>query len=184
LGSIRETLRRHFPELIIGWGDPAHVLAATVPGLITIDPAEMSRRYARRSVKSPTFDPAWFAGATDWLDLEKVAQRAADLDAAEGVTASTDLKPSIYLQRLALWEAAAGAGAARRDFVDTASNSWLSKWCAAGVFDCDKGRAPAGRPGRSRYRWQLPAWPPWPSASCGYSRFKTCTATCTNASDE
>ncbi|HPC22294.1 MAG TPA: hypothetical protein PK920_07405 [Phycisphaerae bacterium] len=134
LGSIRETLRRHFPELIIGWGDPAHVLAATVPGLITIDPAEMSRRYARRSVKSPTFDPAWFAGATDWLDLEKVAQRAADLDAAEGVTASTDLKPSIYLQRLALWEAAAGAGAARRDFVDTASNSWLSKWCAAGVF--------------------------------------------------
>jgi spermidine synthase len=132
LGCLRETLGRHFPELIIGWGDPAQVLAATAPGLLTTDPAEMGARYARRGVNSPMFDPAWFAGATDWLEPGKLARRAADLDAAGGVPISSDLRPSIYLQRLALWEAAAGAGSGRRNSVS--SRSWFDKWWAPGVI--------------------------------------------------
>jgi predicted membrane-bound spermidine synthase len=108
LASLRATLRRHFPQVIIGWGDPAQVLAATQPGLLTTDPAELAARYAQRGVKSALFDPAWFAGATDWLAPDKLARRAADLDAEKAPVASTDLRPTLYVQRLALWEAMTG----------------------------------------------------------------------------
>ena len=104
LASVRSTLGLQFPRIIVGWGDPAQVLAATADGLLTTDPAEMTRRYRQGRVKSPWFDPRWFAGATDWLDPDKVRQRSAELDAAGGVQVSTDLRPIVYMQRLALWE--------------------------------------------------------------------------------
>ena len=106
LALIRATLGRHFPELVVGWGDPAQILAATGPGLITVDPAELAKRYTERDVRSDLFDPAWFAGANDWLAPAKIARRAADLDAAGTVEVSTDLRPVVYVQRLELWEAA------------------------------------------------------------------------------
>lgn len=114
LASIRATLRRHFPHIVIGWGHPAQVLAATTPGLIATDPAELTRRYSERNVTSPRFHPAWFDGATDWLDPDKLAARAADLDNAANPAVSTDLRPLIYIQRLVLWEAAtSGSGPGR-----------------------------------------------------------------------
>lgn len=108
LGSIRATLRRHFPDIVVGWGDPAQILAATEPGLITTDPAELTARYAQRGVQTDFFDPAWFTGANDWLAPAKIARRASDLDAAGAVDVSTDLRPAVYVQRLVLWEAATG----------------------------------------------------------------------------
>lgn len=121
LSGLRATLRRHFAHVVIGWGDPAQVLAATADGLITTDPAELAARYRARQVAARLFDPAWFAGATDWLDARKLARRSADLDAAGPVTLSTDLHPAIYLQRLALWESlAGGAAGGGRQFV-----AWL-----------------------------------------------------------
>jgi spermidine synthase len=110
LASIRATLERHFPHLIIGWGDPAQVLAATQAGLVTADPAELTRRYTGRQVRSEMFDPAWFQGATDWLDPAKLARRSSDLDQAQNVQISTDLRPVVYVQRLTLWEASTGGG--------------------------------------------------------------------------
>jgi spermidine synthase len=110
LASIRGTVARHFPHLIIGWGDPAQVLAATQAGLVTADPAELTRRYTRRKVHSDLFDPAWFHGATDWLDPAKLARRSADLDQAKDVPISTDLRPVVYVLRLTLWEATTGGG--------------------------------------------------------------------------
>lgn len=106
VGSIRATLGRHFPHITIGWGNPAHILAATESGLTTIDPSELSRRYVDRGVASDLFRPAWFDGATDWLDAEKVRRRADELDAASNVEISTDLRPIVYMQRLELWESA------------------------------------------------------------------------------
>ena len=47
--------------------------------------------------------PYWLRG-TDELNAEKVRQRAAELDAAEDVQVSTDLRPWIYVQRLLMWE--------------------------------------------------------------------------------
>ncbi len=111
LASIRATLQTHFPHVTIGWGDPAQVLAATVDGLVTTDPTELVGRYERRGVESKLFRPAWFDGATDWLDPEKVRMRAAELDAVQRVEVSTDLRPAIYMQRLALWERMSGEGA-------------------------------------------------------------------------
>ncbi len=113
LASLRATLLRHFPAVIVGWGDPAQVLVATQPGLLTTDPAELAARYARRGVASALFDPAWLAGATDWLAPEKLVRRAAELDVAADprvgrIPVSTDLRPTLYLQRLALWEAMTG----------------------------------------------------------------------------
>ncbi|MEE9293709.1 MAG: hypothetical protein V3W34_01925 [Phycisphaerae bacterium] len=108
LASIRATLRKHFPHVTIGWGNPAQVLAATQPGLISTDRTELARRYSERGVQSEFFHPDWFDGATDWLDPEKLQQRAAQIDAADNVEISTDLRPAVYLQRLALWEQMAG----------------------------------------------------------------------------
>ncbi len=110
LATIRATLKRHFPHVVIGWGDPAQVLAATEPGLLSTDPAELVRRYTQRGVESPYFMSAWFEGAVDWLEPDKLARRAADLDAAGDVPISTDLQPRICVQRLALWERASGGG--------------------------------------------------------------------------
>ncbi len=106
LASVRATLARHFPDLVVGWGDPAQMLAATAPGLISTDPAELAARYERRGVAAPLFDPLWFAGATDWLKPDKLASRVRELDTAEGARVNTDLHPSLYVQRLVLWEAA------------------------------------------------------------------------------
>jgi len=108
LASMRATLRTQFPSVTIGWGDPAQVLAATESGLVTTDADELAKRYASRGVHSDRFDPAWFAGATDWLDPDKLQQRAAELDATTRLSISTDLHPVIYIQRLALWEKMTG----------------------------------------------------------------------------
>ena len=104
VASIRATIRPHFPEVTIGWDDPAVLLAATEPGLVSIDPQVLTQRYFDRHVDAPRFHPAWFDGATDWLDPDKLRQRAGELDAVTQFDLSTDLKPSIYLDRLVLWE--------------------------------------------------------------------------------
>ncbi len=109
LASVRATLRRRFPHLVVAWGDPAQMLAATKPGLTATDPAELAQRYTQRGVKSDLFIPEWF-GSTDWLDPGKLARRAADLDEAQDVRISTDLRPSVYMQRLLLWEAMTAGG--------------------------------------------------------------------------
>jgi len=108
LAGLRATLQRHFAEVIVGWGDPAPILAGTVPGLVTIDPHELTARYRRRDVVAEYFDPLWFEGATDWLDPVKVEQRARELGSVLRPPISTDLHPRLYMQRLALWEAATG----------------------------------------------------------------------------
>ena len=104
LGSIRATLGQHFGELVIGWGNPAQVLAGTEPGLVAVDPAVLAERYSSRGVVAELFDALWFEGATDWLEPSKLRQRAEELDAAPAVQISTDLRPVVYLQRLVLWE--------------------------------------------------------------------------------
>ncbi|HSW46425.1 MAG TPA: hypothetical protein VLM89_12730 [Phycisphaerae bacterium] len=104
LASIRTTLRQSFPHVLVGWGDPAQVLAATEPDLIATEPTELQRRYRERRVESPWFDPLWFDGATDWFDPLKVRQRADELDAVVEPPVSTDLQPIAYMLRLALWE--------------------------------------------------------------------------------
>jgi spermidine synthase len=113
LASFRAALHRHFAHIVIGWGDPAQVLAATAPGLVSTDPDELAARYRARQVDAPLFDPAWFSGATDWLEPDKLARRRADLDRATDVQLSTDLRPAVYVQRLTLWEAQTSSDAAR-----------------------------------------------------------------------
>jgi len=112
LASVRATIRRHLPHVVVGWDDPAHVLAATAPGLVSTDPAELTRRYAERGVQSPLFHPAWFEGATDWLDPDKLRRRADELDAVVDAQISTDLRPLIYVQRLVLWDRMTGGASA------------------------------------------------------------------------
>lgn len=108
LASVRATLRTHFPHVTVGWGDPAHILAATEAGLVSIHPAELTKRYLERGVTSDLFHPAWFEGATDWLDPQKVQRRAEELDAVRHVQVSTDLRPFVYVQRLVLWDRMTG----------------------------------------------------------------------------
>lgn len=108
LGSLKATLNAVFAEVRVTWGDPAHLFAATVPGLTTVDAEELLRRYSERNVESGFFDPTWFEGATDLLDRSKMKRRAAELASATDVHKSSDLHPAIYLQRLVLWERMTG----------------------------------------------------------------------------
>ncbi len=108
LGTLRATLRTAFPEVLVSWGDPAYIFAATRPGLLTTAPDELAARYGRRAITAPLFDPAWFAGATDWLTPDKVAARRAELDAADTPSVHSDWRSTLLMQRLALWEAATG----------------------------------------------------------------------------
>jgi len=104
LGSMMATVGSHFPHVVVGWGDPAQVLAATDTGIVSIAADELMGRYTSRGIESKYFDPLWFAGATDWLDPAKVAERARELATIEHPEVSTDLRPIVYIQRLALWE--------------------------------------------------------------------------------
>ncbi|MGB2984795.1 MAG: hypothetical protein WBE26_02840, partial [Phycisphaerae bacterium] len=114
LASIRATLRRHFAYITVGWGNPAHILAATEADLVTVDPVELAQRYSQRGIgELKWFDPVWFDGAVDWLDSDKLRQRASELDAASNVEISTDLRPIVYVQRLTLWERMTGGETGR-----------------------------------------------------------------------
>lgn len=104
LAGVRNTIAAVFPEVMVGWGDPAHILAATKSGLISGDPAILAERYRQQQIESRSFDSLWFGSTSDWFAAEKVGQRAAELDAAAGAAVSTDLHPIVYLHRLALWE--------------------------------------------------------------------------------
>ena len=104
LASIRATLREHFPSVVVGWGDPAQILAATGPGLVATDTAELTRRYTDRRIVDSSFDPLWFETAAESFEPDKLRQRSEDLDAAPNVQASNDLRPIIYLKRLIVWE--------------------------------------------------------------------------------
>lgn len=150
LASLRATLGTQFPSVTIGWGDPAQILAATEPGLVTTDADELMRRYASRGlqsartsaqakasgslVHSDRFDPSWFAGATDWFDRDKVEQRAVELDGTTRLSVSTDLHPVIYLQRLALWEKMTG-GRSRSVIEWLRSVGWLQVIVAVFVIE-------------------------------------------------
>ncbi len=136
LASVRATLRTQFPDVIIGWGTPAQVLAATTPGLLSTDPVELSSRYASREVASGFFDPAWFEGATDWLEPDKLERRSAQLDNAPRVQISTDLHPIVYLQRLVLWDKMTG-GRSQRVINTIRSIGWptlIAALVVAGAF--------------------------------------------------
>jgi spermidine synthase len=113
LASIKETLQNDFPHIVVSWGEPAHVLAATEVGLVTTDPAELAERYNERKVQSAWFSPLWFEGATDWLDPVKLEQRSKELAAVDHVQISTDLHPVVYLQRLELWDRMTSGGSGR-----------------------------------------------------------------------
>ncbi len=104
LASIRATLGQSFPHVLVGWGDPAYIFAATDEGLVSTDPVTLAKRYVERSVEPDWFDPVWFEGATDWLDPAKVDERKAQLDEVVKPEISTDLRPVVYVERLALWE--------------------------------------------------------------------------------
>lgn len=111
LASLKATIQTHFPHILIGWGQSAHVLASTRDTLTTIEPAVMMSRYVDRDVSSNVFHPIWFEGATDWLDPDKVSMRAAELDRTDTARVSTDLHPIIYIQRLVLWDRLTGGRA-------------------------------------------------------------------------
>jgi len=112
LASIRATVRRHFPHVLVSWDDPAYLFAATNTGVISTDPVELTARYQHRGVVSELFDPVWFQGATDRLDPDKLRARSEQLDAA-AVEISTDLRPAVYMQRLVLWEQMTGGRSGR-----------------------------------------------------------------------
>ncbi len=110
LAAVRAGLLRHFPKVVVSWGDPAQVLAATDAGLLPDGVAGLTRRYSRRGVESDLFHPLLFE---EQFDPDKLRRRADELDAVEDVGISTDLKPVVYIQRLMLWDRMTGGSSGR-----------------------------------------------------------------------
>ena len=127
VATLRATMRRHFSHVTVSWGDPALIIAATSPNLTSFESAELMRRYSQRGVVSSFFDPAWFRGATDWFDPAKIRQRASELDAAGVSLVCTDLRPIVYVQRLAIWERMTGGPSARTlDWLRSVRQSYVA----------------------------------------------------------
>ena len=83
--------------MIVGWGHPAPILAASTEGLVSTDAGELAGRYRARGIQSDLFDPAWFHGATDWLHPDKIEARVAELNAVQDAPISSDLHPVSFM---------------------------------------------------------------------------------------
>ena len=103
VGSIWRPLREVFPDVMLTWGNPMTCFAARRPGVLTGDGEVLARRYERRGVASPYFDPLWFRGATDLLDAEKRRKVREVLAAHPPAFVNTDARPAAAFYHVRYW---------------------------------------------------------------------------------
>jgi len=105
VGSVVGPLRRVYPEVVLTFGDPMRVFAATNTGVLATSGESLAERYRERSVSSPYFDPIWFRGASDLLDPGKrmLVERA--LSEYPPSHYNTDVQPVTALYHMRMWMA-------------------------------------------------------------------------------
>jgi spermidine synthase len=103
VGSIISALERVFPDVLLTFGYPTHCFAARRSGVLVDTGAALAERYRSRGIRSPHFDPLWFAGASDLLDAAKRAAVKRALAAHPPAFLNTDERPAAALYHMWFW---------------------------------------------------------------------------------
>ena len=97
-GSVYQTLRTIFPEVLVLPGEHNFFLASSTP--LNTDPALLARRLTERAVATRWVTPAYIEYL---LTTDRFTQVQAELAATAGVRINSDLMPICYYYDLALW---------------------------------------------------------------------------------
>ena len=100
-GSLYKTLRAVFPEVLVTPGATNTYLAATAPGVITLDPVVLAERYLAREIDSAYFSEYHY---DTLLQADQIAfvERTLRRRIAH-FRLNTDLQPITYFYSLLLW---------------------------------------------------------------------------------
>ena len=120
--SILRTLRQVFPEVLVAPGEVHTFVAATKPGLASLDPAVLARRIAARGIWLDDADPKFRAAADAYYTVRfenliitnQVARLRETLDAIPAPV-NTDARPITYQYALLVWNQIVSASTQARD---------------------------------------------------------------------
>jgi len=117
--SVLRTLEAVFPEVLVAPGERHTFLAATGPGLASLDPALLGRRIAERGIGADGVEPgeraAYFAALFENLvPTSQVASLRQTLDAV-AAPVNTDARPVTYQYALLVWNQIVSASTQARD---------------------------------------------------------------------
>ena len=100
-GTVYYSLRQAFPEVEVTWDTVNYFFASDQPGVLSVDPAELARRFLDRGVQTD-----YFSDAHPELLLQPGRSEAieAALSAPEYANLNSDLSPVAYYYNLLLWD--------------------------------------------------------------------------------
>lgn len=105
-GSVFHTLRRVFPEVLATPSGTTYFFAGRRPGLVSLDPEVLARRYRALGVRSPYFTPELYGQLflPEWVEfINEGLRRVGD------VPLNTDQRPVTYFYGLLLWDRYSGS---------------------------------------------------------------------------
>lgn len=115
VGSIVAPLKRVYPEVLLTFGQPTRCFAAKRAGVLADTGQVLANRYRASGVRSPYFDPVWFAGASDLLDPQKRAGVTRALATHPPAFLNTDDRPAAALYHMWFWLQTSESSHARPD---------------------------------------------------------------------
>lgn len=97
-----KTLKAVFPEAAVSAGLPLRFFAAKKPGVISMDPEVLAKRFAGRGISASFFQPIFFKATEAFQPeaLEKTRKRLAR--AAQGLSPERDSRPTLFIRKLIL----------------------------------------------------------------------------------
>ncbi|NQT51373.1 hypothetical protein HQ576_04950, partial [bacterium] len=120
--SILRTLRAVFPEVLVAPGERHTFIASTRPGIVSLDPALLGRRFAARGIVLPDVDPDFRDALGDYytarfqnlITASQVGSLREFLDATPAPV-NTDPRPITYQYSLLVWNQIASARTQARE---------------------------------------------------------------------
>jgi len=132
-GTLYQTLRAVFPDVIARPGDTCQLVAGTLPGVVSADPETLARRAEQWPDLGGAFSPFLF-----YMEFPPdQTARINELLLNSAALVNRDERPAAYLYHLLLWsrwQAAGERSALRqslRTLVDGGWRPWLFVWFAA-----------------------------------------------------
>ena len=131
--SILRTLREVFPEVLVAPGERHTFLAATRPGLVSLDTTVLGRRFAARGIVLPDVEPDFrdalalvYAARLDNLVVGSQVDRLRAVLADVEAPINTDARPITYQCALLVWNQIVSASTAARDpGLASGTNAWF-----------------------------------------------------------
>jgi len=105
-GSVYQTLRRVFSEVLATPEGPTYFLASRRPGTVSLEPALLAERYRSYGIESRYFAPDLYA---QMFPAEQVSFINQALQKRGDVALNTDERPVTYFYGLILWDRYSGS---------------------------------------------------------------------------